>query len=105
MYKAHTEQSNSTEDRHLIVGDVETPSGLIKPQLLRESVRKAMNNYFSQFDNEEASEVYQLILSEVEAPLLDVVMRNSRGNQTKAARILGLNRGTLRKKLKKYNLS
>jgi Fis family transcriptional regulator len=43
-------------------------------------------------------------LSEVEAPLLEVVMQFTGGNQTRAAAILGLNRGTLRKKLRQYGL-
>ena len=43
-------------------------------------------------------------MSEVEAPLLESVMDYTRGNVTRAASILGINRGTLRKKLKQYNL-
>ena len=45
-----------------------------------------------------------MVLAEVEAPLLETVMEFTRGNQTKASTLLGLNRGTLRKKLKKYGL-
>jgi Fis family transcriptional regulator len=45
-----------------------------------------------------------MVMAEVEAPLLDVVMRHSRDNQSKASEILGINRGTLRKKLKQYDL-
>ena len=48
--------------------------------------------------------LYNLILKEIEQPLLSVVLEKSRGNQTKCAQILGLNRGTLRKKLKTYGL-
>lgn len=48
--------------------------------------------------------MYQLVLSEVEAPLLEQVMKYTRNNQTKASTMLGLNRGTLRKKLKQYGL-
>ena len=50
------------------------------------------------------TEVYQLVLSEVEAPLLEQVMKYTRNNQTKASTMLGLNRGTLRKRLKQYGL-
>ena len=49
-------------------------------------------------------DVYQLVLNEVEPPLLNSVMRFSNNNQSKAARILGLNRTTLRTKLYKYNI-
>lgn len=44
------------------------------------------------------------MLTEVEAPLLETVMNHVKGNQTKASELLGLNRGTLRKKLKQYDL-
>ncbi|WP_226911350.1 DNA-binding transcriptional regulator Fis [Gallaecimonas mangrovi] len=74
-------------------------------QPLRNSVRQALQNYFSQLDGQEVTELYEMVLSEVEAPLLDVVMTYTRGNQTKAANMLGINRGTLRKKLKKYGMN
>ncbi len=45
-----------------------------------------------------------MVLCEVEAPLLETVMNHVKGNQTKASELLGLNRGTLRKKLKQYDL-
>ncbi len=50
------------------------------------------------------SELYQMVLAEMEIPLLEKVLEYTRGNQTKAAELLGLNRGTLRKKLKQYGL-
>ncbi|PIE43844.1 MAG: DNA-binding transcriptional regulator Fis [Gammaproteobacteria bacterium] len=71
---------------------------------LRDSVEKTMNNYFSQLDGAPVTDVYQLVLSEVEAPLLEQVMKHTNNNQTKASILLGLNRGTLRKKLKQYGL-
>jgi len=71
---------------------------------LRDSVEVALNNYFAQLDGAPVTEVYQLVLSEVEAPLLEQVMKYTRNNQTKASTLLGLNRGTLRKKLKQYGL-
>jgi Fis family transcriptional regulator len=49
-------------------------------------------------------DVYQLVLNEVEPPLLEAVMRFANNNQSKASRILGINRTTLRTKLKKYNI-
>ena len=51
-----------------------------------------------------SSDVYQMVLAEVEAPLLAEIMAYTRNNQTRASIMLGLNRGTLRKKLKQYNL-
>ena len=84
---------------HHLVGKVENES-----QTLRDSVEKAMNNYFAHLDGQEVTDVYEMVLSEVEAPLLETVMAYVKGNQTKAAILLGLNRGTLRKKLKQYGL-
>lgn len=75
-----------------------------KPQCLRDCVTQAMNNYFEQLDGQDVVELYELVLSEVEAPLMEAVMTHTKGNQTKASQITGLNRGTLRKKLKKYGM-
>lgn len=71
---------------------------------LRDSVEIAVSNYFQHLDGQEVTDVYDMVMSEVETPLLEVVMKYTRHNQTKAARVLGLNRGTLRKKLKQYGL-
>ncbi|MEZ5524505.1 MAG: DNA-binding transcriptional regulator Fis [Pseudomonadales bacterium] len=71
---------------------------------LKECVEKAMDTFFADLDGQPASNLYEMVMAEVEAPLLDVVMRHSRDNQSKASEILGINRGTLRKKLKQYDL-
>ncbi len=71
---------------------------------LRGSVEQAMRNYFSQLNGRPVVDLYAMVLAEVEAPLLEVVMRYTRHNQSKAAILLGLSRGTLRKKLKQYGL-
>lgn len=72
---------------------------------LRESVEQAMKNYFAQLEDEQPTDIYELVLAEVEAPLMEAVMTYTQGNQTKASQVLGLNRGTLRKKLKMYGLN
>lgn len=71
---------------------------------LRDNVKQALSNYLSQLNGEDPTELYELVLSEIEHPMLDMVMRYTRGNQTRAATMLGINRGTLRKKLKKYGM-
>ena len=71
---------------------------------LRLHVERAIRHYFAQLQGEQPSMVYDLVLAEMEKPLLSVVLEYSRGNQTRAAEILGLNRGTLRKKLKTHGL-
>nr|WP_148254178.1 DNA-binding transcriptional regulator Fis [Aidingimonas lacisalsi] len=71
---------------------------------LREAVDIAMRRYFDHLDGETVTDLYTMVLAEVESPLLARVMEYADGNQTRAAEILGLNRGTLRKKLKYYDL-
>lgn len=71
---------------------------------LRECVRDALSQYFRQLDGYDACDLFALVMSEVEAPMLEAVMEYTRGNVTRAAHILGINRGTLRKKLKHYKL-
>ena len=73
-------------------------------ECLGSSVRRAMENYFADLDGHEASNLYDLFLAQVEKPMFEVVMRITRGNITRAAEILGLNRGTLRSRLRKYGL-
>ncbi len=69
---------------------------------LRENVKVSLDKYFEKIGDAIGKNVYKLVLAEIEAPLLEVVMRYTRGNQSKAAIMLGLSRGTLRKKLKEY---
>ena len=72
---------------------------------LKEEVRKALKRYFVQLDQKNMPiDVYQLVLNEVEPPLLNAVMKFANNNQSKASRILGINRTTHRTKLKKYNI-
>ena len=73
-------------------------------QSLRGCVQQAMENYFQNLDGQLVSDVYTMVLAEVEAPMLEIVLKHTRHNQTRAAEVLGLNRGTLRKKLKQYDL-
>ncbi len=67
-------------------------------------VRDALNRYFADLNGHEPSNLYELMMNEVERPLLESVMQHAAGNQTRAAQLLGINRGTLRKKLKLYGL-
>ena len=73
-------------------------------QSLRQSVTAAVRHYLDELDGQISTDVYQMVLTEIEAPLLEEIMAYTRNNQTKASIMLGLNRGTLRKKLKQYNL-
>lgn len=62
-------------------------------QTLRDSVEKALHNYFAHLEGQPVTDVYNMVLCEVEAPLLETVMNHVKGNQTKASELLGLNRG------------
>lgn len=83
---------------------IQVPNTGTPQQPLRTCVEQALENYFSQLEGNSPSNLYELVLAEVESPLLEVVLRQTRGNQTKAAKLLGISRGTLRKKLKQYDL-
>lgn len=68
-------------------------------------VRQAMERYFNQLNGHAPGGLYDFVLGEMERPLLEVVMNRTRGNISKAAQFLGLNRATLRKKLERYGLN
>jgi Fis family transcriptional regulator len=76
----------------------------MRRQTLRDTVRSTIGEYLQDVDEEFISELHAMVLAEVEAPLLEAVMQKARSNQSNAARMLGLNRGTLRKKLRQYGL-
>jgi len=64
----------------------------------------ALNRYFTTLNGDRPGDLYDLVIGEVERPLFKAVMDYTQGNQSQAAGILGLNRGTLRKKLRAYSL-
>lgn len=71
---------------------------------LSECVRNAMDEYFGSLRVDEAGDIYAMVMSEVERPLLACVLEHCDGNQTRAAQLLGLNRATLRKKLRAHHV-
>lgn len=71
---------------------------------MTECVQRALTNYFSQLGDQKPNELYGMVLEQVERPLLEAMMSYTKGNQSKAAIFLGISRGTLRKKLKIYDL-
>ena len=84
---------------------VTTPSQTQAQKPLRDSVKPAVNKYLKQLDNTDIENLYELVMAEVEAPMLEEIMTFTRGNQTRASIMLGINRGTLRKKLKQYGMN
>ena len=67
-------------------------------------VRRAIDVYFKDLDGERARGVYDMVINCVEKPLLESVLHRVQGNQTHAAQMLGMNRNTLRKKIKTYGI-
>ncbi len=72
---------------------------------LRNHTEQALSSYFDTLNGHRPGRLYDLVMREVELPLFQAVMTYAEGNQSRAATILGINRGTLRKKLREYGLS
>ncbi|MEZ5465848.1 MAG: DNA-binding transcriptional regulator Fis [Lysobacteraceae bacterium] len=72
---------------------------------LRDCVTQSVKRFLVDMDEHASCELYDTVLREVEAPLFAEVMRHYEGNQTRAAEALGINRATLRKKLRRYGLA
>lgn len=68
-------------------------------------LRRSLTRYFKDLDGEQPTKIYDLVLSAMEKPLLIYILDHAEGNQTRAAEILGINRNTLRKKLREHGLS
>jgi Fis family transcriptional regulator, factor for inversion stimulation protein len=73
-------------------------------KLLSSLTDECLNSYFENLNGHKPGDLYQLVIGEVEKPLFRAVLTYTKGNQSEAAEILGINRGTLRKKLKDYKL-
>ena len=71
---------------------------------LSSTVRKVMRQYFKDLDGEKASGIYEMVVSAVEKPMLEVVMLQAHGNQTRAAELLGVSRRTLINRLEEYGI-
>jgi Fis family transcriptional regulator len=72
---------------------------------LRSHTEQALESYFTSLNGHTPGHLYELVMREVEEPLFRAVLDYAEGNQSRAADILGINRGTLRKKLKSYGIS
>jgi Fis family transcriptional regulator len=71
---------------------------------LHKHTEEALSQYFDNLNGDRPGDLYDLVMGEVERPLFKAVMDFTHGNQSQAAGILGINRGTLRKKLRSYSL-
>ena len=92
---------NATDPR----SEGELPLHERREEPLSACVESALHRYFRDLDGHAPpGNLYELVMNEVECPLLKTVMAHVAGNQSKAAAILGINRGTLRKRLEKHGL-
>lgn len=91
-----------TMGSHLIDTNVDNKAASSLP----ESVKRSLQTYFSKVDmaNQMPNDVWEMVMSQVEKPLISMVLKVTNGNQSKAARILGISRGTLRKKMAIYQI-
>ena len=71
---------------------------------LRVCVTRALERYLATLDGHDCTDLFRLVVAEVEAPMLECVLRHTRGNQSRAAEMLGINRATLRKKCRQYGI-
>ena len=76
----------------------------VRNKTLSSLTDEALHSYFTNLNGHKPGDLYQLVMGEVEKPLFRAVLVHTNGNQSEAAEILGINRGTLRKKLKVYKL-
>jgi Fis family transcriptional regulator len=72
--------------------------------ILSDHVRLAMRTYFARLDGHEVTNLYAMVLNEVEKPLIETVLEQCGHNQSKAAQVLGLSRSTLRKKMTQHGI-
>jgi len=75
-----------------------------QPSGLNATIRESLSQLLNDLGDENPGNIYDLVMQQVEAPLLELILEHVEGNQSKAAECLGINRGTLRKKLKAYQL-
>jgi Fis family transcriptional regulator len=95
-------KKTSRKKTRRVVGHATHVSARNKP--LSSLTDECLHSYFQNLNGHKPGDLYQLVLGEVEKPLFRAVLTYTNGNQSEAAEILGINRGTLRKKLKDYKL-
>ncbi len=103
MRDSRTSSANYEENQPVFTGETLTESSG-DARTLRVEVENALKLYLQQLEDEQVTDLYKMVMAEVEIPMLKAVMNYTCNNQSKASIMLGLNRGTLRKKLKDYSL-
>lgn len=97
MSLQHITQTDRTIEGFAVTNERQT-------EPLSDCVRDALEHYLSQLEGCDPVNLYDMVLAEIERPMLECVMAHMGGNQTRAANALGISRSTLRKKLNHYRL-
>ena len=71
---------------------------------LHDAVRRSLDRYFKDMDGEKPTSIYDMVLKNIERPMIETVLGRAEGNQTLAAEMLGINRNTLRKKMQQLRI-
>jgi Fis family transcriptional regulator len=77
---------------------------IINENEIARCVRNAVEEYFNDLDGEKPHAIHEMVMRSVEKPLIEMLMKQAGGNQTRAAELLGINRNTLRNKIKQYQI-
>jgi Fis family transcriptional regulator len=77
---------------------------IINENEIARCVRNAVEEYFNDLDGEKPHAIHEMVMRSVEKPLIEMLMKQAGGNQTRAAELLGVNRNTLRNKIKQYQI-
>jgi Fis family transcriptional regulator len=71
---------------------------------LADCVKRSLERYFKDMDGEQPTSIYEMVLRNIEKPMIETVLGRAEGNQTLAAEMLGINRNTLRKKMQQLRI-
>lgn len=77
---------------------------VIKENEIASCIRKAIGGYLNDLDGEKPGNLYSMVIQSVEKPLIEIAIQHTNGNQTQAADLLGINRNTLRQKMKQFQI-
>ena len=71
---------------------------------LADCVKRSLERYFKDMDGEKPTSIYEMVLKNIEKPMIETVLGHAKGNQTLAAAMLGINRNTLRSKMQQLRI-
>ncbi len=94
----------NVQDNNSDINNAEDNSTNKEISQLSHAVKHSIRRYLYELEGTQPNNMYDLVLRQIEQPLFEAILEHTKGNQSRAAELLGLNRGTLRKKLRSYNL-